>query len=36
MHVNIAMDVSSDISVLKTMFAQEGLSKDELGGTKDE
>lgn len=36
MHIDIAMDVSSDISVLKTMFAQEGLSKDELGGKKDE
>ncbi len=32
MHIDIAMDVSSDIAVLKTMFAQEGLSKDELGG----
>ena len=32
MHIDIVMDVSSDISVLKTMFAQEGLSKDELGG----
>jgi len=36
MHIDIAMDVSSDIAVLKTMFAQEGLSKDELGGKKDE
>lgn len=36
MHIDIVMDVSSDISVLKTMFAQEGLSKDELGGKKDE
>lgn len=37
MHVDIAMDVASDISVLKTMFAQEGLTKDELkGGKKDE
>ena len=36
MHMDIVMDVSSDISVLKTMFAQEGLSKDELGGKKDE
>lgn len=32
MHIDIAMDVSCDIAVLKTMFAQEGLSKDELGG----
>ena len=36
MHIDIVMDVSSDISVLKTMFAQEGLAKDELGGKKDE
>ena len=36
MHIDIAMDVSSDIAVLKTMFAQEGLSKDKLGGKKDE
>ncbi len=32
MHIDIAMDVSSDIAVLKTMFAQEGLSEDKLGG----
>ena len=36
MHIDVVMDVSSDIAVLKTMFAQEGLSKDELGGKKDE
>lgn len=34
MYVEKAMDVSSDISVLKTMFAQEGLTKDELKGGK--
>lgn len=32
LHIDVAMDVSSDIAVLKTMFAQEGLSKEELGG----
>jgi hypothetical protein len=32
MYVDFAMDVSSDISVLKTMLAQEGLTKDELRG----
>ena len=30
-----AWDISSDISVLKTMFAQEGLMKDELKQSKE-
>lgn len=32
MYSHVAMDVSSDIAVLKTLFAQEGLTKNEMKG----
>lgn len=34
MYVDVVMDVSSDIAVLKTLFAQEGLSDNEISGGK--
>lgn len=34
MYAQVAMDVSSDIAVLKTLFAQEGLSEKEIKGER--
>ena len=34
MYAEVAMDVSSDIAVLKSLFAQEGLTNDEWNGGK--
>ena len=34
--VDTAMDISSDISVLNTLLAQEGLVEDEISGMKEQ